>query len=106
MPWGYYAYVIGDDGHVANRIEVHCNNDRAMARDPSGSDHYAQQRSMRIRTPKAPIIVQVSDVLRRARKLPPGPARNDLRQLARGLLKLHRAGLRGNVQIVEKATTH
>jgi hypothetical protein len=61
---------------------------------------------MRVRTPKAPIIVQVADVLRRARMLPPGPARNDLRQLARGLLKLHRAGIRADVQIVEEVATH
>jgi hypothetical protein len=61
---------------------------------------------MRVRPAKAPIIVQAADVLRRARKLPPGPARNDLRQLARGLLKLHREGLRGNLQIVERASTH
>jgi type II secretory pathway predicted ATPase ExeA len=61
---------------------------------------------MRDRTPKVPIIVQVADILRRARKLPPGPARNDLRQVARGLLNLHRAGIRANVQIVEEATTH
>lgn len=27
MAWGYYAYVIGDDGHVRNRIEVLCDND-------------------------------------------------------------------------------
>jgi hypothetical protein len=27
MPWGYYAYVIGDDGHIRNRIEVRCGND-------------------------------------------------------------------------------
>ena len=59
---------------------------------------------MKVYTSKAPIIVQITDVLRRARKLPSGPARNDLRQLARGLLKLHRAGIRGNVQIVEEAT--
>jgi hypothetical protein len=60
---------------------------------------------MKVRTPKAPIIIQATDVLRRARKLPPGPARNDLRQLAQGLLKLHRVGTRGNVQIVEEVTT-
>jgi hypothetical protein len=35
-------------------------------------------------------------VLRRARKFPVGLARNDLRQLARGLLKLHRTGIRAN----------
>ncbi|MGH6713907.1 MAG: hypothetical protein ACREEK_33760 [Bradyrhizobium sp.] len=27
MSWGYYAYVIGGDGHVQNRIEVLCGND-------------------------------------------------------------------------------
>lgn len=61
---------------------------------------------MKVRTPKMPIMVQVADILRRARKLPLGPARNDLRQLAQGLLKLHRAGIRANVQIIEDATTH
>jgi hypothetical protein len=34
-----------------------------------------------------------ADALRRARKLPVGPARNDLRQLAAGLLWLHRRGM-------------
>ncbi|MET4023386.1 hypothetical protein ABIC10_008527 [Bradyrhizobium sp. S3.2.12] len=27
MPWGYYAYVIDDNGHVANRIEINCGDD-------------------------------------------------------------------------------
>ncbi len=27
MTWGYYAYVIGDDGHIQNRIEVRCGTD-------------------------------------------------------------------------------
>ena len=27
MPWGYYAYVIDDNGHVANRIETNCGDD-------------------------------------------------------------------------------
>jgi hypothetical protein len=51
---------------------------------------------------KAPILVQAADVLLRARALPPGPAKDDLRQLAAGLLKLHRDGMRANVQLVEK----
>lgn len=59
-----------------------------------------------VRTSKAPLILQAADVLQRARKLPVGAARNDLRQLARGLLKLHRAGIRANVQIIEKRTSH
>lgn len=42
---------------------------------------------------KPPVVRQVEDILRRARKLPPGPTRNDLRQFARALLKLHRAGV-------------
>lgn len=25
-PLGYYAYVIGDDGHIANRVDVVCDN--------------------------------------------------------------------------------
>ena len=36
---------------------------------------------------------QAADALRRARKLPIGAARNDLRQLAMGLLWLHRNGM-------------
>jgi hypothetical protein len=43
--------------------------------------------------PRPPVIRQVEDVLRRARKLPAGPTRNDLRQFAQALLKLHRAGV-------------
>ena len=27
MACGYYAYIIGDDGHVRDRIEVLCGND-------------------------------------------------------------------------------
>jgi hypothetical protein len=36
---------------------------------------------------------QAADALRRARRLPVGAARNDLRQLAMGLLWLHRNGM-------------
>ncbi|MET0706024.1 MAG: hypothetical protein ABWY82_04145 [Tardiphaga sp.] len=36
---------------------------------------------------------QAADALRRARRLPIGSARNDLRQLAMGLLWLHRNGM-------------
>ncbi|MEH2566538.1 hypothetical protein [Bradyrhizobium sp. AZCC 2289] len=36
---------------------------------------------------------QAADALRRARQLPVGAARNDLRQLAMGLLWLHRNGM-------------
>jgi hypothetical protein len=49
-------------------------------------------------TSKAPIILHAADALRRARKLPIGPARNDLRQLARGLRDLHRAGAYAHLQ--------
>ena len=40
---------------------------------------------------------QAADALRRARKLPVGPARNDLRQLAIGLLWLEKKGLQAKV---------
>lgn len=36
---------------------------------------------------------QAADTLRRARRLPPGSDRNDLRQLASALLWLHRNGM-------------
>jgi hypothetical protein len=32
MSWGYYAYVIGDDGHIVNRIDVLCDNDEEAIR--------------------------------------------------------------------------
>jgi hypothetical protein len=41
----------------------------------------------------SPLEQQAADALRRARKLPVGPDRNDLRQLAVGLLWLHRNGM-------------
>ena len=41
----------------------------------------------------SPLEIQAADALRRARRLPIGPSRNDLRQLAVGLLWLHRNGM-------------
>ncbi len=41
----------------------------------------------------SPLEKQAVDALRRARQLPIGPSRNDLRQLAMGLLWLHRNGM-------------
>ena len=55
--------------------------------------------------PKSPIILHAADALRRARKLPAGPARNDLRQLARGLRDLHRTGAYAHLQSNESPPT-
>jgi hypothetical protein len=41
----------------------------------------------------SPLRRQTVETFRRARKLPPGPHRNDLRQLAFGLLNLQRLKL-------------
>jgi hypothetical protein len=41
---------------------------------------------------RSPLECQAADVLRRARRLPIGPDRNDLRHLALGLRWLHRHG--------------
>ncbi len=41
----------------------------------------------------SPLEQQAADALRRARRLPVGAHRNDLRQLAVGLLWLHRNGM-------------
>lgn len=40
-----------------------------------------------------PLRLQAADALRRARRLPVGPGRNDLRQLAIGLLWLEKQGM-------------
>ena len=47
---------------------------------------------LRTGEPRSPIIMHAADALRRARQLPVGAARNDLRKLARGLRKLHLTG--------------
>jgi len=46
----------------------------------------------------SPLRRQAADALRRARKLPVGDARNDLRQLAIGLLWLEKRNLKATVQ--------
>jgi hypothetical protein len=56
-------------------------------------------------TSKSPIILHAADALRRARKLPVGAARNDLRQLARELRELHRSGAYGGLRNVESPAT-
>jgi hypothetical protein len=50
----------------------------------------------------SPLEIQAADALRRARWLPVGPSRNDLRQLAVGLLRLHRNGM----QALERERTN
>ncbi len=49
-------------------------------------------------TQLSPLRRQAADALRRARKLPVGDARNDLRQLAIGLLWLEKRNLKATVQ--------
>ncbi len=49
-------------------------------------------------TQPSPLRWQAADVLRRARKLPVGHDRNDLRQLATGLLWLDKRNLQATVQ--------
>jgi hypothetical protein len=48
----------------------------------------------------SPLRRQAADTFLRARKLPSGRYRDDLRQLAFALLKLHHRGVRANVQII------
>lgn len=33
MPLGYYAYAIGDDGHVVSRIDLLCDSDEDALRN-------------------------------------------------------------------------
>jgi hypothetical protein len=56
--------------------------------------------------PKAaatPLREQAANTLRRARALPPGPYKNDLRQLGAALLRLYKFGMRANVQVRDTA---
>ena len=46
----------------------------------------------------SPLRRQIAETLRRARELPPGPHRNDLLQLASGLLLLHKTSVVANPQ--------
>jgi len=50
-----------------------------------------------------PLEKQAADALRRARRLPVGSSRNDLRQLAMGLLWLHRNGMQALEQARAKS---
>jgi hypothetical protein len=49
---------------------------------------------------------QAADTLRRARKLPPGPYRNDLHQLGFQLMRLHRLDLKASRQTLDRAAEH
>jgi len=50
----------------------------------------------------SPLRQQAANTLLRARKLPPGPYRSDLRQLGVGLLSLYKKGFRANVRISDE----
>lgn len=53
-----------------------------------------------------PLIEGAAQVLRWARKLPIGEARNELRHLAKMMIGLHRIGYRANVNVLKKHTIH
>jgi len=53
----------------------------------------------------SPLREQAANTLLRARKLPKGPYRNDLRQLGVGLLRLYRMRLGENIRI-DKSSRH
>ena len=55
---------------------------------------------------RSALELQAADALRRARKLPVGADRNDLRQLAIGLLWLHRRGMEALVEDRQAALQH
>lgn len=54
---------------------------------------WAHHRRTAMERKLSPLEQQAADALRRARRLPVGAHRNDLRQLAVGLLWLHRKGM-------------
>jgi hypothetical protein len=52
----------------------------------------------------SPLREQAANTLCRARALPPGPYKNDLRQLGVSLLRLYKQGMRANVRSIDKTT--
>lgn len=54
----------------------------------------------------SPLRRQAAMTYLRARKMPRGSYRDDLRQLALGLFRLHRLGIRANVQISDRRMLH
>ena len=60
-----------------------------MGKQPAAKDRSGAQVERKL----SPLEKQTRDALRRARRLPIGAERNDLRQLAMGLLWLHRNGM-------------
>ena len=63
--------------------------------------------NMPLNVAASPVREQAANALRRARALPPGPYRNDLRQLGVGLLKLYKLGLlRANVRVIDRVRQH
>jgi len=54
----------------------------------------------------SPLRDQAANTLLRARKLPPGPYRSDLRQLGMGLLSLYKEGLRANGRSGDENAIH
>jgi hypothetical protein len=55
---------------------------------------------MRTNDAPSPLRDQAADTFLRSRKLPVGPHRDDLRQLAFALRKLHRLGVKAKVQML------
>jgi hypothetical protein len=55
-----------------------------------------------LNTAPSPLRNQAANTFLRARKLPFGPHRNDLRQLAFALQRLHKMGIKANAHIVEE----
>lgn len=53
-------------------------------------------------TVASPLRRQAVDTYRRAKKLPAGPLRSDLLKLAFGLMRLHKLGLRANVDVFDR----
>jgi hypothetical protein len=67
---------------------------KACARNAIDSSGKAEpDREQQVENELSALERQAADALRRARRLPVGAARNDLRQLAMGLVWLHRNGM-------------
>jgi hypothetical protein len=95
-------------------IEAHLERPQTVRKNKLCSGHAAEMGHAGIDSPRgfgmerqqSSLERQAADALRRARKLPIGPDRNDLRQLAVGLLWLHRNGCLKDISSLSQSVSN
>ncbi|MDT7812911.1 MAG: hypothetical protein QOJ42_2827 [Acidobacteriaceae bacterium] len=83
----------GGNTRIESRYELFHRVDVRSALDSLGQARKSGLLGRQMKRKRSLLEQQAANALRRARRLPIGAERNDLRQLAMGLLWLHRNGM-------------